>query len=100
LLKYFQENDIKEISLTPEGNLLIEYNSGKTETITNDQVNRQGLQKVISYYQKNNQTNLSQQDLINKTNSNSPATSPKNGNNSLVALVIGGVLVIGIVVGL
>ncbi|CAG8643351.1 3237_t:CDS:2 [Paraglomus brasilianum] len=100
LLKYFQENDIKEISLTPEGNLLIEYNSGKTETITNDQVNRQGLQKVISYYQKNNQTNLNQQDLINKTNSNSPATSPKNGNNSLAALVIGGVLVIGIVVGL
>ena len=100
LLKYFQENDIKEISLTQEGNLLIEYNSGKTETITNDQVNRQGLQKVISYYQKNNQTNLSQQDLINKTNSNSPATSPKNGNNSLAVLVIGGVLVIGIVVGL
>jgi len=100
LLKYFQENDIKEISLTPEGNLLIEYNSGQTETITNDQVNRQGLQKVISYYQKNNQTNLSQQDLINKTNSNSPATSPKNGNNLLAVLVIGGVLVIGIVVGL
>src|SRR6185369_15361439 len=71
LLKYFQENDIKEISLTPEGNLLIKYNRGKSEIITGDQSNNQELQKVISYYQENNQTSLSRQDLINKTNSNS-----------------------------
>jgi len=100
LLKYFQENDIKEISLTPEGNLLIEYNSGETATITNDQVNRQGLQKVISYYQKNNQTNLSQQDLINMSGTNSSTTSPKNNHALLISFGIGGVLIIGIVVGL
>src|SRR6185369_4352489 len=100
LLKYFQENDIKEISLTPEGNLLIEYNSGKTEVITNDQANNQELQKVISYYQKNKQTNLSQQDLIDKTNSNS--AQPKNTNNNalLISCGLGGTLIIGIVIGL
>ena len=100
LLKYFQENDIKEISLTPEGNLLIEYNSGETATITNDQANRQGLQKVISYYQKNNQTNLSQQDLINMSDTNSPTTSPKNNHALLISFGIGGVLIIGMVIGL
>jgi len=100
LLKYFQEHDIKEISLTQEGNLLIEYNTGKTETITNDQANRQGLQKVISYYQKNNQTNLSQQDLVNTSNTNSPTTSPKSNNTLLIGFIIGVVLTIGITFGL
>jgi len=100
LLKYFQEHDIKEISLTQEGNLLIEYNTGKTETITSDQANRQGLQKVISYYQKNNQTNLSQQDLINTSNTNSPTTSPKSNNTLLIGFIIGVVLTIGITFGL
>jgi len=41
LLKFFQSRSIKQVSLTPEGNLLIEYNSGKTEIITKKQVNNQ-----------------------------------------------------------
>ncbi|CAG8691180.1 12589_t:CDS:2 [Ambispora leptoticha] len=97
LLKYFRENDIKEISLTPEGNLLIKYNSDQTKIITSDQTNQE-LQKVIIYCQENNQTNLSQQDLINKTNS--PTTKSENSNNLLAIIGIGGALIIGVVIGL
>jgi carbamoylphosphate synthase small subunit len=100
LLKYFQEHDIKEISLIPEGNLLIEYNSGKSEIITSDQANSQKLQKVISYYQENNRTNLNRKDLINKSNSNLPTANPKNNNALLVGFGIGGALVIGMSIGL
>ncbi|CAI2182574.1 3664_t:CDS:2 [Funneliformis geosporum] len=100
-LKYFQEKDIKQITLTPKGNLLIEYNNGKSKMITNSQVQQSEFQKVISYCQKNNQTNLSQQDLINmRSNSNSPTTSSKNNIILLVTLGISGVLIIGIIVGL
>ena len=62
--------------------------------------NRQGLQKVISYYQKNNQTNLSQQDLINMSNPNSPTTSPKNNHALLISFGIVGALIVGMVIGL
>ncbi|CAG8774576.1 8736_t:CDS:2 [Gigaspora margarita] len=78
LLKFFQSKNIKQISLTPEGNLLIEYNSGKSEIVFNEQANNQELQKVISYYRNNNQTNLSQQDLINMNGTNSPTEKPKD----------------------
>jgi len=99
LLQYFQEHDIKQISLTPEGELLIEYNDGRTEI--SEKVNNQELQKVISYYQKNGQTNLSQQDLINAANAtNSPTATPKNNHVLLASLGIGGVLAIGVIIGL
>jgi len=103
LLRYFQENDIKEISLTHEGNLRIEHNSGETKIIVDEQANRQGeFQKVIDYCQKSGQTNLSQQDLlINKNNSaNSLATNPKNNNALLIVSVLVGVLAVGIIIGL
>jgi hypothetical protein len=101
LLKYFREQEIKQIQLTPEGNLLIEYNKGKSEVIFKKQANNsEELQKVIGYYQKNNQTNLSREDLINMVNSNSPTTSSNNNNGSLVAFGIGGSLIIGIIIGL
>ena len=100
LLQYFQEKNIKQISLTPDGNLLIEYNSGKSEIITSDQANSRKLQKVISYYQENNRTNLSRKDLINESNSNSPTANPKNNNALLVGFGIGGALVIGMSIGL
>jgi hypothetical protein len=98
LLKYFQEHNIKKISLTPERELLIEYNDGRTEISGKD--NQPELQKLISYYRDNNQIDLSQQDLINMTDTNSPATNPKNNNALLIGFGIGGVLIIGVVVGL
>ncbi|CAI2197152.1 14169_t:CDS:2, partial [Funneliformis geosporum] len=99
LLKYFQEKDIKQIELTPEGNLLIEYNSGKSKIITNSQVRQQELQKVISFYQKSGQTSLTQQDLVNMNNSNSIPSKNTNNNNLLISLGLGGVLIIGLVIG-
>ncbi|CAG8603453.1 257_t:CDS:2 [Ambispora gerdemannii] len=100
LLQYFQEKNIKQISLTPDGNLLIEYNSDKTEIINNNQANNQELQKVISYYQKNNQTNLSQQDLISMSDTNSSTTSPKNNHVLLISFGIVGALMVGTAIGL
>src|SRR5207248_2116218 len=81
LLKYFQDHDIKQMSLTLEGKLLIEYNSGRTEI--SEKTNNQELQKVIGYYQKNNQINLSQQDLINLQGTN-PSTGKNLNNNKLL----------------
>jgi len=100
LLKYFQDHDIKQISLTSEGKLLIEYNNGQTKI--SEKTNNQELQKVIGYYQKNGQTNLSQQDLINLQGTNS--STGKNSNNSKlltgIGLGIGGALIIGAVIGI
>ncbi|CAI2192873.1 18617_t:CDS:2 [Funneliformis geosporum] len=100
LLQYFQDHDIKQISLNPEGNLLVEYNSGKSQVISNKQVNHKELQKLIAYYQKSGQTSLTQQDLVNMNNSNS--ITPKNTNNHtlLISLGLGGALIIGLVIGL
>ncbi|CAI2194512.1 10933_t:CDS:2 [Funneliformis geosporum] len=100
ILQYFQDHDIKRISLNPEGNLLVEYNSGKSQVIFNKQANNKELQKLIAYYQKSGQTSLTQQDLVNANNSNS--ITPKNTNNHtlLISLGLGGALIIGLVIGL
>jgi hypothetical protein len=103
LLRYFQENDIKEISLTHEGNLQIEKNSGETKIINiiNDEQVSLELQKVIDYYQKSGRTSLSQEVLIDKDNvTDLPTTNPKNNHALLIGLGIGGVLIIGVVIGL
>lgn len=81
--------------------MLVEYNSGKTEVVFNEQANNQELQKVISYYKNNNQINLSQQDLINAANSNSvPTKTPNNNNTILIGCGLGGLLISGVVIGL
>ena len=114
LIQYFQNRNIKQISLTTEGNLLIEYyayhnknkntknNASITETITPErqESNSPEFQEVKSYLQKTNKKELSQQELINMNRANAtPTEKPKNNN----ALWMGGVavaLVIGMVVGL
>ena len=114
LIQYFQNRNIKQISLTPEGNLLIEYyayhnknknvknNTTITETITPERQESSSpeFQEVKNYLQRTNKKELSQQELINMTRANAtPTEKPKNNN----ALWIGGIavaLVIGVVVGL
>ena len=99
ILQYFQDHDIKQISLTPEGNLLIEYNDGRTEI--SEKTQNQELQKVIGYYQKNGQISLSQQELTNMANNYStPAKNPNTNNNLLIGLGLGagGAVIIGAVV--
>ena len=95
LIQYFQNRNIKQISLTPEGNLLIEYyayhnknknaknNTAITETITPEQQesNSPEFQEVKSYLQKTNKKELSQQELINMTRANAtPTEKPKNNS--------------------
>jgi len=99
LLRYFQDHGIKQISLTPEGKLLIEYNDGRTEI--GEKTNNQEFQKLISYYQKSGQTSLNQKDLINLNDTtNSSQLSPSNSKSMLVGALVGGTLIIGIVVGI
>lgn len=100
LLKYLQEHDIKRISLTPERSLLIEYNSGETEIKVVDQNNNQELQKVINYYQETGQRDLSRNDLINMTSTNSSPTKTPTNNAMLISCGIGLILIIGVGIGL
>jgi hypothetical protein len=92
LLKYFKDHDIKQISLTPERELLIEYNSGQTEI--SGKTNNQGLQKVLSYYQKSGQTSLSQNDLVNSNETKNPSS-----NKAIISTFIIGTLIVGAVIG-
>ncbi|KLL03031.1 MAG: hypothetical protein MRERV_56c001 [Mycoplasmataceae bacterium RV_VA103A] len=97
LLKIFQKYSISQMSLTTTGDLLIEYNSGKSEVWTKERLNQSEFKKVIGYYQTSGQTSLSQQELNNLLNT----ATPRNSNNTLlIASIIGGALVLGIVVGL
>jgi len=98
LLKYFQDHDIKQISLTPEGKLLIEYNSGQTRI--SEKTNNLELQKVLSYYQKNNQTSLNQKDLVNLNENNSNVVENPHGNKAIISTLIVGTLIIGAVIGI
>jgi len=98
---------IKKITLTSDGNLVIEFNinnKSETQILTNKQItNSQELQKAKNYLQKENKNSISQQEfnsLIN-TNSTTPTSTEKPKNN--YALLIGGgmaVLVVGVVIGL
>jgi len=98
LLQYFKDHDIKEISLESKDNLMIIYNDGRSA----NQFNSQELQKVISYCQKNGQTSLSRQELINLENTNSPQATTASDNNKIIWIgcSAGIFLAIGIVAGL
>jgi len=101
LLKYFQEHDIKKMSLTSKGNLRIEYNNGRTEI--SGKTNNPKLQKITSYYLENGQESLSQQDLTSLSEINLDSVKNPNSNNKLLiglGLGAGGALVIGAVVWL
>lgn len=99
---------IKKITLTSDGNLVIEFNindKSETQIITNKQItNSQELQKAKNYLQKANKSSISQQEfnsLINTNSAKTPASTEKPKDNH--ALLIGGgiaVLVVGVVIGL
>ncbi|CAG8601462.1 12765_t:CDS:2 [Ambispora gerdemannii] len=100
--------DIKQITLTPDGNLVIEFNksennnSQETQIITDQQINSsQELQTVKNYLQKSKQKSASQQELNNILNTNSNTTEkPKDNSNILLVVGIGGALTIGLLIGL
>ncbi|MCE8163535.1 MAG: hypothetical protein I3273_05340 [Candidatus Moeniiplasma glomeromycotorum] len=94
LLEFFKKNNIRQISLTPEGNLAIEYNdSQKTEIIDN---------KVVKEYlvrtgqESLNYSQLS--DLLTKQDTSS--NSPQNQNFDKVWKIGGGAAVISVVAAL
>jgi hypothetical protein len=93
LLKIFQEHDIKEVSLTTEGDLLIKYNSGKSKTLTKN-ANDHELQKISNFCQKTGQLSLSRQDLNTLANHNS--VSPQPNSWLTPTLLIGGSVVVAI----
>lgn len=97
--------DIKQITLTSDGSLVIEFNkSGKTtfatQTILSEQIiHNQELQKAKGYLQKEGKTSISQQEFNKLISSNSTvANSTKKPENSYVLLIVGGIgiLVIGV----
>jgi len=104
---------IKQITLTADGNLVIEFNSEKLENgdsisqnqqvITSEQINNnQELQAIKNYCQQNGKNSLSQQELSNilGVNSTSSTEKPSTTNNILLVGIIGGTLAIGIGIGL
>lgn len=105
--------NVKKITLTAGGNLVIELNNQKegnysiSQTITPDQINTsRELQKVKNYLEKNNQSSLNQQELnriLNKNNTSAPQSEKPKENNNNILLIGGlmvGVLIVGIMVGL
>jgi len=94
LLQYFQDHDIKQISLTSEGNLLAKYNTGKSEVINN---NNKELQKVIELCQKNGLTVLSRQNLTNMINSNSTSLDKPKNNDKIITYSIVGLAIMALV---
>jgi len=92
---------IKQITLTADGNLVIEFNSEKLENgdsisqnqqvITSEQINNnQELQKIKNYCQRNGKNSLSQQELNSLINTNKSdsalANKIKNDNNNTLAI--------------
>lgn len=106
---------IKRVTLTAEGNLVIEFNSEKLENgssisqnqqvITTEQINtNQELQKISNYCQRNGKSVLNQQEISSILAANSTATAtknPKEGNNTLlIGGIICAVLIAGTTTGL
>lgn len=101
---------IKKITLTAEGNLVIEFNENgrivpPTQTITTGHISQsQELQKVKDYLQKENKNSISRQEFDKIMNPNSTTATPtKNPESNHALLIAGGVgiLVIGgLIVGL
>jgi len=100
--------DIKQVTLTSDGNLIIEFNNSASnhstgQVITTEQIStNQELQKIKNYCQQNGKNSLSQQELSNilGVNSASSTEKPPTTNNILLVGIIGGTLVIGIGIGL
>jgi len=75
LLEYFKNNNIRQISLTPEGNLAVEYNdSQKTEIIDN----KLAKEYLVSTGQEN--LNYSQLSALTTQDKDNSSCSPQNQN--------------------
>jgi len=105
------QRDIKQIALTSDGNLIIEFNNSASnhsigQVITSEQINNnQELQKIKNYCQQNGKNSLSQQELnslINGNKTSAPTNKTKNDNNNTLAigLVAAFALIVGLVIGL
>ena len=104
--------DIKQVTLTADGNLIIEFNSSASnhligQVITSEQIStNQELQAIKNYCQQNGKNSLSQQELnslinANKTDSALTNKSKDDNNNALaIGLVAAFALIVGLVIGL
>lgn len=99
--------NVKKITLTTEGNLVIEFDNKRennwystSQTITPDQINNnQELQTVKNYLDKNNQSSLNQHELnelLSKNDNNSVSVEKPKDNNLLLigGGIVGGVLIV------
>jgi len=94
LLEYFQKNNIRKISLTPEGSLAIEYNdSQKTKIIDNK------LAKEYLVRTGQESLNYSQLSAL-LTKQDNPSSSPQSQKLDKVWKIGGGVVVISAVAAL
>lgn len=90
-MNFLKANDIKSISLTPNGNLLVEYNNGTSQTVS---ANTPQLQQAKSYLQSQGKQVISQAELQTEVNAS-------QGQNKTIYWIFGGVVaVLLIVVGI
>jgi len=103
--------DIKQITLTTDGNLVIEfseklengYSISQRQVITAEQINNnQELQIVKNYCQQNGKTSLNQQELNSVVGASptQPANNKNNDNSLGIGLAITAALLVGLAVGL
>lgn len=96
LLDYFQKRGIEKITLTPERNLLVEYQNKPSEIIIGNQLEEK---KILAFFQTNAKNSLSRQELTAMLGNINSSLSVQNDNNYWkIGLGIGGVLVVGIVI--
>jgi len=114
LIQLFKVQNIKQISLTNERGLLIEYNPTNSSESNRDDnqllvmsneevVNKSEFQVVQSYLQENNKSSLNQQELNALLNTNSVQWPGPNSNGNLgknLAIGVGVLLVIGLLISL
>lgn len=100
LITFFRENNIKEIK--QEGDrLIITHNNNNVPIVKENNEPEIGI--IVRYFREQNKNKISQQDLVNLVNSNSPSTNHpaetnQVGNKRLVVGLITGVIIIGIII--
>jgi len=100
LVRIFQDQKIEQITLTNEENLLIEYESGNSNTASSQQIdNSSELNTVRNYFRKNNKRKLSWRDLDALLSTNSIQWPSSSGENNLEKIAIG-IGVVLVVIGL
>ncbi|CAH1757604.1 5247_t:CDS:1 [Entrophospora sp. SA101] len=100
-------SDIKRITLTSQGQLIVEFNNSKTHNMTAEQVNNNSeLQTIKNYCQKSGKSSLSRFELdkifssTNETNTGSVGKPTDNNHALVIGLSVAVALTIGLVIGL